>query len=198
MKEIFLQKSINLIKKNNPSIDYIKIEEIKYGLEGLYMAITKFIAVLTIAFIFDIVKEFIIFFLLYNVIRFFAFGVHAKKTSICCIMSIILFVCLPLLMNSLILHVAVKIVVGLFCLLSMILYAPADTYQRPILSANKRNNLKFVSIAITAIYLIISVYNTSPFWSSVFLLAIFLESILILPITYKLFKSPYNNYRNYN
>ena len=51
MKEVFLNKSLNFILKNNNSYTEDEIEKIKYGLEGLYLTITKLIIILILAWI---------------------------------------------------------------------------------------------------------------------------------------------------
>ena len=45
MKKKFLDWSMNIIKKNYPDYDDDKLAEIKYGLEGFYLTITKLLII---------------------------------------------------------------------------------------------------------------------------------------------------------
>ena len=97
MKEVFLNKSLNFILKNNNSYTEDEIEKIKYGLEGLYLTITKLIIILILAWILNIFNEILLVLLFLNIIRYPAFGIHANKSIECLITSIILILVLPLI-----------------------------------------------------------------------------------------------------
>lgn len=81
---------------------------------------------------------------------------------------------------------------------SIILYAPADTYKRPLVNRKKRLKFKFLSCVITIVYIVLSLTIKNNFLANTFLLALVVEVMLILPITYKALKLPYNNYKNYH
>jgi accessory gene regulator B len=197
MKKYLLDQSINIIKKYNKNISDLEIDKIRYGLEGIYLTITKFFIISLITLYIGIFKEFIIFTFFYNVIRVVAFGLHASKSYICLITSSLIFISLPGLAIVMNINLILK---GCFCLLAliiMILYAPADTKKRPLLKAKKRIKLKAYSIIITIIYIAIIMLFNNDFLSNVILLSLLTESALIMPITYKIFKMPYKNYKTY-
>ena len=91
MKRKFLNSSIDLIKKHKK---YTKeeIEIITYGLEGLYMTITKMVVIIGIALALGILKEVLMLLVCYNIIRSQAFGLHATKSIYCLISSLICFI----------------------------------------------------------------------------------------------------------
>ena len=99
MKKRFLKWSLNLIKNNNPSIDDIKLDEIRYGLEGIYLTITKTIFIFTICYLLNIFKEMILLLLFFNILRTTGFGLHAKKSWMCWLSSTIMFVILQYYFN---------------------------------------------------------------------------------------------------
>lgn len=197
MKRVFLDRAISLIRKNNENISDIEIEKIRYGLEGIYLTITKFMILAAITFYIGIFKEFMIFTVLYNFIRVFAFGMHASKSYICLISSGALFISLPLLALTINIHIILKMVLCFLSLMMMILYAPADTIKRPLLRMKKRLKLKAFSLAVTIIYIGITLISKDIFISNAVLLALIMEVILILPVTYKIFGMPYRNYKSY-
>ena len=79
----------------------------------------------------------------------------------------------------------------------MILFAPADTHKRPIINKKMREKLKIKALAVSLIYIGIVFVYKNEFVTNIILLAMIVQSIVINPITYKLFKLPYNNYKEY-
>ena len=84
----------NYIKKYK-DLDKDSEEVIIYGLESLYILITKVGMIFILAAILGIFKETFIFLLCFNGIRAFAFGLHATKSYICFIVSTIVCLALP-------------------------------------------------------------------------------------------------------
>jgi len=66
MKEKFLNGSIKRIKKKYPEYDEEKLEIIAYGLEALYITITKTVVIFGVAIILGILKETLLIMLSYN------------------------------------------------------------------------------------------------------------------------------------
>lgn len=196
MKEQFLNSSINLITKNK-QYTHEEIEIISYGLEGLYLTLTKMIIIITLSLILGILKETIILLLCYNIIRSQSFGLHASKSIYCLISSIIFFIGGAFLCKYISLPNWLIISTSLLCNIFLILYAPADTHKRPLINEKKRKRFKKLSVILGIIYtILIIIFIGHPITN--FLLLGMLEAVLmILPISYKMFKLPYNNYKNY-
>ena len=73
MKNYVVNKCINLLR-NNGDYDEIKLAEIKYGLEGIYMLISKLIVIIILSILLGIIKEVLIFLLIYNFIRMYEYN----------------------------------------------------------------------------------------------------------------------------
>lgn len=196
MRNYIIDNCMNIIKKNK-NYDKTKLAEIKYGLEGLYLTISKLIIITTIAIILGIFKEYIIFLLIYNIIRMPSFGLHATKSWICLVSSTIIFIGLPLIMKTIELNTIIKIIIGIILTFGMMLFSPADTHKRPIVNKKRRKIYKTLSTIISIIYVILSIVIKNTYISNCFIFAIVLQNIIISPITYKIFKLPYNNYKEY-
>lgn len=197
MKNIFLDKSIYFIQKNNNDITDKDLEKIRYGLEGIYLTLTKFFVISLIMIYFNSFIYFLIFTFFFSIIRMFAFGLHASKSYLCFIFSSLLFILCPLLALNLEINIIIKYLLCLVSFISIILYAPADTLKRPLINKKKRRIFKTLSIIVTFIYLFIIIFTNDNFISNIVLFALTTETILILPIAYKIFQLPYRNYRNY-
>ena len=194
MKEIFLSKSINYITKYNKDYNTDEIERIQYGLEGLYLTITKLIIVLIISFILGILRETILTLLFFNIIRFPAFGVHAEKSSTCLLTSICIIIGLTFIISKATITVNIKTIMCILLIFNYCLFAPADTIKRPLTNKRKRIIRKISSVLIAIIYTTL-ILTVKTDLSNIILNALIIEGLMINPIMYKLLNTPYNNYK---
>ncbi len=196
MKDFIVIKIMSLILKYN-DYDLEKQEELKYGLFSIYLLVTKLVIVIILALILNIEKEVLLFLLIYNEIRTFSFGLHATKSSICLISSLIIFILLPLICNYLVLAMHIKIILCCITICLIFKNSPADTEKRPIINPKRRLFFKYISTIVAIIYSFISLLITDSFLSNCFILSMILQCIIISPLTYRIFNLPYNNYLTY-
>lgn len=187
---------MNYIAQTN-NYDEVKLSEIKYGLEGLYLLITKMIVIFMIAIVLNIFKELIIFVVLYNFIRMPSFGLHADKSWQCLVSSIIIFIGVPYLAKILLLPIYLKCLLGIIGLILMYKNAPADTKKRPIINKKRRELYKSFSILISLLFIIFSLIIKNNYLSNTFIFSILIQCLMISPVVYKIFNLPYNNYKTY-
>lgn len=196
IKNFIINNSISLVNKTN-KYNNTELEEIKYGLESIYLAMTKVVVVLFISACIGLFKEAVLFLLIFNLVRATAFGLHASKSIWCWISSSISFLLIPFICKNVIFPTIFYIVASIITMIIFLLYAPADTVKRPLINKKKRKMYKILSV-ITALIFISLIFIIDNFLiKNMLIFALILESILILPITYKIFKLPYRNYLNY-
>lgn len=197
MKKKFLDNSINRIRKKYPEYDEEKLEIIAYGLEALYIMITKTIVIFSIALILGIIKEVLLILVSYNILRTTAFGMHAKKSSHCYIISSVLFIGMGLICKYVDINMYVKLLIAGLSFITLVIYAPADTYKRPLLNEKKRKNYKIITIINGLIYLILIIVLKNNEISNYLVMGILDASLMIHPLIYRMFQLPYNNYKKY-
>lgn len=197
MKERFLKKIRIAIKKQYPNYNDDKIDEIMYGIEGLYLTFTKTVVICIIALILGIFKELICLLVAFNFIRLFAFGMHASKSSICLIFSSLVFIIFSILCKYIVLPKYLLYILYLLALVIISIYAPADTVKRPLIKRKKRIKFKILSIMVVIIYFILTLIFKNNLLINSLIFGLLIECILINPITYKAFKMPYKNYITY-
>ena len=139
----------------------------------------------------------LIFTLLLNGLRTFAYGVHAKKSWHCYISSLVVFILMPYIFINININLIQKIIISILSLISMYVYAPADTEKRPIVNMNQRKKLKLYSFLVCTIYIILSFIIKNEMIINLILLSMITESFIINPFIYKIFNLPYNNYKEY-
>ena len=194
MKEQFLNSTINFLNKYN-SYSEQDIKKLKYGLEGIYLTITKLIIVLLLSIILGIFREVILVLVFFNIIRYFGFGFHAEKSSECLFLSLVNFIIIPFIFIRIKFPLYISLIICLFCIGNYLLFAPADTVKRPLKNKKKRLIRKLLTILIAVIYMSFIIIFKNSYLTSLILNALIVQVIMVCPITYKLFKQPYNNYK---
>ncbi len=197
VRDLFISNSMNLIRKNKPNYTKEKLEELEYGLTGLYILISKSIIIFSIAYLLGILKELIIFTLIYNLVRLPSFGIHASKSWVCLVVSTSLFIGLTYICTILNVNIVLKFILGLIGIIYMSKYSPADTEKRPIVNSKRRKVYKIISTIMATILVIVSVFVDNNFISNCCLFGLILQCAMISPITYKLSNQQYDNYKSY-
>lgn len=197
MKKRLLNSIRIAIKKQYPSYSDDKMDEIMYGIEGIYLTITKTIVIFILAFILKIAKELLFLLITFNFIRMFAFGMHANKSWICLVFSSLLFLGGAFISKYIVLDKVVLYLLYLIAFILVVTYAPADTVKRPLIKKKKRIRFKILSVIVVISYFIITLLITNNLIINVLIFGLIIECILISPLTYKAFKMPYKNYKNY-
>ena len=138
MKNIFINSCMSIITDYNKNLSRKEIDTMKYGLEGLYLTITKLIIIFIISLILGIFKEVLLLILIFNGIRLTSFGVHAKKSIDCLISSMLFFLIFPILCIKLTIPLLIKQILFIPLVIFIGIFAPADTEKRPLKNKKKR------------------------------------------------------------
>ena len=183
------------IKKEN-KYNNIKLQEIKYGLEAIYLNVSKFIVYFIINAFLGIFIEGILFFLFYIPLRSFSFGFHAKNSLTCWILSAIAFIGIPYISTLITFNFLLKFIIIIYSIVIYFLYSPADTPAKPIINKQYRLKLKKISLTFVILYSLFIIF-IGNFITNLLILALIYQGFMITPIFYRLFNIQYNNYLNY-
>lgn len=167
---------------NNYDFDDIKLEEIKYGLLGLYSLITKTTAIIVLSLLLGFFKKFVIFLIFYSILRSVSFGCHAKTNFQCWIFSTLLLLGTPYLFSILKINILTKNILCIILFINFLIFSPADTEKRPMINKTRKMKFKFTSLIICTMYLFI--INKLPSISNLIVASMFLEGLLINPLGY--------------
>ena len=189
------QSLTNKIRKEMPDVDDERAEVINYGLQILLGEVPKFFIMLIIAYALGVFKLSLITFLILVPYRGASGGFHLK-THIGCIISTCTFYCgIAFLSQSIILNDITKfiltIVVGVFGIIMIKLYAPADTESVPIVSKKirkQKQNLSYISFVIG---LIVAVIIKNNIISNIIIFGYFIQTIMITRLAYKITNNKY-------
>lgn len=182
MKDKVVDYFLEKIKRNNKDLDIIKLEELRYGLLGLYTLITKTSVIILFSIILGFFKEFIIFLIFYSLLRGVGYGTHAKSNIMCWIYSTVLLLGVPYIFTLLKLSNIARSIIWSICFLNFIIFCPADTDKRPMINKVRKLKFKLVILIISIIYLVL-IFKVE-YIAKLVLAAMVLESLLTNPLGY--------------
>ncbi|CDM70373.1 putative accessory gene regulator protein [Clostridium bornimense] len=184
----FFKKKIDLNKSS--------LEKLSLGVLVLLINIFKIAFVLIVSLPLGILKETIVLVLFFGVLRFFSLGIHAKSSIGCTIMTLFIYIFSSYLSHNYPLSISIVMILSLISLIIIFVYSPADTYNRPLTDSKKRKKLKIQSLILSILYLLLSIIVNNLIFYNLIMYCLLFQSISIHPITYKIFKQPYSNYKN--
>jgi len=197
IKKFIINNAMKIVKNNYPEYDQDKLDKIKYGLESIYLSTTKVVVIILISILLGTFWETCLLMLFFNFLRATGFGLHASKSWACWVSSIPTFILAPLISKYINIPLYVLIIIASISIISYIFFAPADTHKRPLIRKKRRIIYKILTTTTGIIYLFIIIYIDNMFIRNSLALSMLIQTILICPLTYKIFKLPYNNYKNY-
>lgn len=185
----------NKIRNNMPEVDEERAEIINYGIHLLVGEIPKTFIFIAISAILGVLKEFFITMLVIFPYRAVSGGFHLKTHIGCIIGTSFMYCGIPLSSKYLLISVNVKyiitVLVWIFGMVMCKLYAPADTENVPILRKKDRKIKQILSYVILTITLIIGIIINNKVISNIIILGMFMQSITITRLAYKLTKNKY-------
>ncbi len=197
MRSLIINKIMKSIREKE-NLTETKLSEIKYGLETLYINITKTIVILTASYFLKALKELLLILLFYGLLRLTGFGLHTKKSWHCWISSLIIFLLMPYLAKIIYIGVIMRIIISVLCIIYIGIYAPADTEKRPLIRSKRRITYKIICIVTAIVITIYQFFTINTLIQNSIILSLILECIMISPLTYKIFKLKYANYKSYD
>ena len=196
MKNFIINKTINFITSQK-DYDKTTIEELRYGLVSIYLTFSKFIIISALAIILGIFKEMLVLLIIYNILRVVSFGLHASKTWICLVSSILIFIVGPIVCMNIEINNLVIAIISIITIPIIYRYSPADTKKRPIVNPRRRKVFKYLSTIFALVFCIVALTINNSFIINCLMLSLIIQCIVIHPYVYKLFGMSYDNYKNF-
>lgn len=171
--------------------DIRKIETVRYGIKVLMINAYKIPIIFITAYILGIFKYAVISYICFGSLRTFAGGIHAER-GIACILSSMIAIYSPVFLSSY-LNRSHNIILFIITFVIIALYAPSDTKKKPIKSYKLRSDLKTESIIVVITVFVSSIFLPDHV-STIMITSMFIESLLVLPVTYKIFGKERSSY----
>ena len=186
---------VNKMKKEMPEIDDERAEVITYGLQIIIGEIPKIFITFIIAYFLGVLKYTLFTVIALTPYRMCSGGFHLK-THIGCIVSTTLYYCgVGLIGKHVVLAQNVEyilaLVIWIFGMIMVKLYAPADTENVPILRKNERKQKKVLSYIMLTVGIAIAICLKNTAISNILLFGSLIQSMMITRLAYKLTGSKY-------
>lgn len=195
MIDKFCEYLTNKIRKQNTDIDDERAEVIKYGLQLLFGEVPKIFIMAAIAWGLGIFKWTIVAFILMLPYRMYAGGFHLKTHIGCIIGTSIMYTGNAFVSQYLTIPLMYKIIISIllwiFAVIMIRMYAPADTEDVPVISKKERTKRRRVSYVIMTIMLIAGCIVRVNVISNILILGVLLETLAITRFVYKLTRNKY-------
>lgn len=185
----------NKIKKEMPDVDEEKAEIIFYGLQNIVGEVPKTFLVLFIAYIIGLLKESLLVVILLLPYKSASGGFHLK-THLGCILGTLSFYCgIAFLSKYIVLGNTIRyilvILIWIFGMVMIKLYAPADTENVPILVKKDRRKKQILSYVTFSIGLVFSIIIKDNTISNILIFGNFIQTLTITRLAYMLTKNKY-------
>ena len=195
MIDKFCEYLTNKIRKQNTDIDDERADVIKYGLQLLFGEVPKIFIMAGIAWGLGIFKWTIVAFILMLPYRMYAGGFHLKTHIGCIIGTSIMYTGNAFVSQYLTIPLMYKIIISIllwiFAVIMIRMYAPADTEDVPVISKKERTKRRRVSYVIMTIMLIAGCVVRVNVISNILILGVLLETLAITRFVYKLTRNKY-------
>ena len=187
----------NKMRKEMPDIDDERAEVINYGLQVIIGEIPKIFIMLGIAYLLGVFKLSLIAFLIMLPYRTFSGGFHLH-THIGCILTTCAMYCgTALLAKYIVLEGVAKIItivlVWIFGMIMIKLYAPADTENVPILREKERRQKQILSYVTFTVALVIAGFISNMVISNIIIVGYLIQTCTITRLAYKITNNHYGH-----
>lgn len=186
---------VNKMRKEMPDIDDERAEVIIYGLQLIIGEIPKILITFVIAYLLGILKLTILTVIALTPYRICSGGFHLK-THLGCILSTTLYYCgVPMIAKYVAISQNIEyilaLVIWVFGMIMVKLYAPADTENVPILRKSERKQKQILSYIMLTLGITLAIVIKNPVISNILLFGNLIQSMMITRLAYNLTGSKY-------
>lgn len=187
----------NKMREEMPDIDDERAEIINYGLKNIIGEIPKIFIMLGIAYALGVLKLALETFLIILPYRTFSGGFHLKTHIGCIVCTSLMYIGPAYLAQYIeitgIVKIASIIMIWIFGIIMITLYAPADTENVPILRKSERKQKQILSYITLTIALIVAGIIKNEIISNIIIIGYFIQTCTITRLAYKITKNKYGH-----
>lgn len=185
----------NRMKIKMPELNDEKIEILDYGLHLIIGEIPKVFIMILLAFLLGVGDLALLAFLLMLPYRSYSGGFHLKTHIGCILCTTSFYAGTALLSKYITLSIEAKyiaiIMIWVFGMFMIKLYAPADTENVPVISKKERKKRKIASYIIFSISLIAAAIIQNRIISNILIFGMLIQTLAITRLAYKITKNKY-------
>lgn len=164
------------------------IDRVQYGIICMSYNGIKTVILAVLAYLLGVLPHLIIFLVAYSILRFFSFGIHMDSPMSCLVFStttilacigISIYIAIPNIINYALI---------VFSLIFQWRYSPSFMKNNVKRNYKKKKQLRNLSVISVCLICVIGLVLNNSEYSQLLYFACFLQTLMILPITFKLFR----------
>lgn len=196
MIDKFCRYLVKKIRNKMPEIDDEKAEVIFYGIQLIVGEVPKFFLMFGLGILLGLWWQTLLAFFLILPYKICSGGFHLK-THLGCFLCTNIVYCGNAFVSTIwnfeneILRYITVVLIWIFGIVMVSVYAPADTENVPILTKKERKTKKILSYIFLSINMIIAIVMNNKIISNIIIIGTFIQTISITRIAYKLTKNKY-------
>lgn len=172
-----------------------KKEVISYGIQVILSDALKFGILFAAAALLGVVPQLLVTMLFIGAVRIFAGGIHLKTWLGCLLISGGSY--FAIIAAGIFLPKLLPLNLSIYVLSSAIIfrYAPSDSEFSPVSSKKQRKKLRTITLGMNAVMLLPVLLMDNPY-STMAALSCLVNALILLPLTYRIFKVGYGDTNN--
>ena len=175
----------------------LELQKMELGMEIVIINMSKLIIIFALAALLGVLWQTFVIYVAFATIKRYSFGLHALNSTVCTLVSCCMFVIVPLLLIGVGINNVGVIVTFSIIIPVLYLYAPADTKARPLIGTNLRVQLKRKTVICGLIVFAITLIIPNEPAKLLLTLGVMLQSVAVMPFSYKILKRSEKNYEDY-
>jgi len=177
--------------------DGIALTKMTLGMESLVINVSKMLVIYLLAITLGIVWQTFVTHFAFVVIKRYSFGLHALSSLVCTFAACAMFVAVPWVLRGAGLGNFGVFVIFSGVILAMYFYAPADTKARPLIGQGLRSGLKKKAVLSAVLLMIVTLIVPDEAVKLLLTVGAVCQTIMVLPLTYKILKRSERNYEKH-
>ncbi|OAA91033.1 accessory gene regulator B family protein [Clostridium coskatii] len=146
---------VKKVSETNPQFSDLELKKMEYGLLCIFDEITKIIPYFIIFWLLSLQKYYIVILIFFCPIRLFSGGYHAKTYWGCFFISFIIFLGMIIIGKYISFNSIILIPLLIISFILVCIFAPVDNVNKRIKSKERRRKLKYISIIITFLLIVL-------------------------------------------
>ena len=175
----------------------LELQKLVLGMEMVVINVSKLVVLYLLSAILGILLQTVVLHGAYMLIKRYSFGLHALNSTVCTLVTCILFGFVPWLLQGMSIDNMAVVAIFMPVIVCLYLYAPADTKARPLIGVKTRAQLKKRAVGAAIVLMVTALLIPSQEVKFLLCLGAIYQCTFILPITYKLLKRSEKNYEIY-
>ncbi|QOR33866.1 accessory gene regulator B family protein [Clostridium sp. 'deep sea'] len=185
LRENLCKWVIAQIKTQNTDLSETRVAELEYGFHCFYTFITKISFIIILSIILKMTPEILTVIITFLFVRSFAGGIHAESSLACLVTTTAIYFGVSFAAIHIHIPFMILISMAVFAIVLIAIFAPADVANKPIRGIKHKRKLKTLSVIFAIVFTTIAFFMR-PVLQNAILLSIFVESIMVTPLAYKL------------